>query len=70
MPDDDFFLTLPSQKHRHPNPIYTLIIHPESVFIYFFYAFLAVQWGPCPTAKRRDLWCQECGAYLKGLEGQ
>ena len=39
MPDDDLILTLPSRRHRHPNPIYTFIIHPESVFIHFFYAF-------------------------------
>ena len=51
MPDDDFFLTLPSQKHRHPNPIYTFIIHPESVFIHFFYAFSAVQCETSPTSK-------------------
>ena len=39
MPDDDFILSLPSKIHRHPNPIYTLIIHPERVLVYFFWAF-------------------------------
>ena len=69
MLDDDIILTLPSRRHRHPNPIYTFIIHPESVFIHLFLCFLTVQCGPSPAAKRRCLWCPGCGAYLKGLEG-
>lgn len=51
MPDDDFILTLPSRRHRHPNPIYTFIIHPERVLVYFFWPFQQSSGSPDPRPK-------------------